>query len=64
VYLTTFFLEWILVYLRPVRLAYQPPDKVLFSLKKPAITNQPAVLFSRNKPAPAISRQPNEQTSN
>jgi hypothetical protein len=28
-----------------------------FSLR----TNQPAVLFSQNKPAPAISHQPNEQ---
>jgi hypothetical protein len=34
---------------------------VLFSRNKPAITNQPAVLFSQNKPAPAISHQPNEQ---
>jgi hypothetical protein len=27
----------------------------------PAISNQPAVLFSQNKPAPAISHQPTEQ---
>jgi hypothetical protein len=27
---------------------------------KPAISNQPTVLFSRNKPVPAISNQPNE----
>jgi hypothetical protein len=32
-----------------------------FSLRKPATTNQPAVLFSQNKPAPAISHQPTEQ---
>jgi hypothetical protein len=32
-----------------------------FSQKKPAITNQSAVLFSQNKSAPAISHQPNEQ---
>jgi hypothetical protein len=34
---------------------------VLFSRNKPATINQPAVLFYRNKPAPAISHQPNEQ---
>jgi hypothetical protein len=34
---------------------------VLFSQKKPATSNQPAVLFSQNKPAPAISHQPTEQ---
>jgi hypothetical protein len=42
-----------------VRLAYQPP--VLFSHIKSATSNQPAVLFSQNKPAPAISHQPTEQ---
>jgi hypothetical protein len=45
----------------PVRLAYQPPARVLFSHNKPATNNQPAVLFSQNKPAPAISHQPTEQ---
>jgi hypothetical protein len=35
---------------------------VLFSRDEPATSrNQPAVLFSQNKPAPAISRQPTEQ---
>jgi hypothetical protein len=34
---------------------------VLFSRNKPATSNQPAVLFSQNKSAPAISHQPNEQ---
>jgi hypothetical protein len=42
-------------------LAYQPPAAVLFSQNKPATSNQPAVLFSHNKSAPAISHQPNEQ---
>jgi hypothetical protein len=28
---------------------------VLFSQNKPAISNQPTILFSQNKPAPAIS---------
>jgi hypothetical protein len=32
-----------------------------FSQNKPATSNQPAVLFSQNKSAPAISHQPNEQ---
>jgi hypothetical protein len=43
----------------PVHLAYQ--RAVFFSPNKPAISNQPTVLFSRNNPAPAISNQPNEQ---
>jgi hypothetical protein len=46
---------------RPVRLAYQPPASSIFSQNKPATSNQPAVLFSHNKPAPAISHQPTEQ---
>jgi hypothetical protein len=41
--------------LRPVRLAYQPPANSTF-LNKPATTNQSAVLFSQNKPAPATSQ--------
>jgi hypothetical protein len=45
---------------RPVRLAYQPPASSTFlSDKKPATSNQPTVLFSQNKSAPAISHQPN-----
>jgi chromosome condensin MukBEF ATPase and DNA-binding subunit MukB len=32
------------------------------SQNKPAINNQPTVIFSQNKSAPAISHQPNEQT--
>jgi hypothetical protein len=44
---------------RPVRLAYQPA--VLFSQNKAAINNQPTVLFTQTKPAPAINNQPNEQ---
>jgi hypothetical protein len=31
------------------------------SLGLSATSNQPAVLFSHNKPAPGISHQPNEQ---
>jgi hypothetical protein len=34
---------------------------VLFSQNKPVTSNQPAVLFSQNKSAPAISHQPNKQ---
>jgi hypothetical protein len=44
-------------------LAYQPPAAVFFSHNKPATSNQPAVLFSQNKSAPAISHQPNEQAA-
>jgi hypothetical protein len=47
--------------LRPVHLAYQPPASSTFSQNEPTISNQPAVLFSQNKSAPAISHQPNEQ---
>jgi hypothetical protein len=46
-------------YFRPVRLAYQPPASSTFFSQQ--TSNQPAVLFSQNKPAPAISHQPNEQ---
>jgi hypothetical protein len=45
----------------PVRLAYQPPANSIFSQNKPTTNNQPAVLFSQTKSAPAISHQPNEQ---
>jgi hypothetical protein len=38
---------------RPVRLAYQPPASSIFLSEQ--TSNQPTVLFSRNKPAPAIS---------
>jgi hypothetical protein len=41
--------------------AYQPPASSTFSQNKSATSNQPAVLFSQNKPAPAINHQPNEQ---
>jgi hypothetical protein len=34
---------------------------VLFSQNKLDTNNQPTILFSRNKPASAISHQPNEQ---
>jgi hypothetical protein len=36
---------------------------VLFSRNKPAISNQSTVLFSQNEPAPAISHQPTEQAA-
>jgi hypothetical protein len=38
-------------------------QQYFFSQNKPGTSNQPAVLFSQNKPAPAISHQPNEQTA-
>jgi hypothetical protein len=44
---------------RPVRLAYQPPASSTFLSEQ--TSNQPTVLFSQNKPALAISHQPNEQ---
>jgi hypothetical protein len=44
---------------RPVRLAYQPPANS--TLLSEQTSNQPTILFSQNKPAPAISHQPNEQ---
>jgi hypothetical protein len=40
-------------------LAYQPPANSTFISEQ--TSHQPAVLFSQNKPAPAISHQPNEQ---
>jgi hypothetical protein len=40
-------------------ISHQPT--VLFSRNKSAINNQLAVFSSQNKPAPAISHQPNEQ---
>jgi hypothetical protein len=43
---------------QPVRLAYQPPASSTFLSEQ--TSNQPAVLFSQNKPAPAISHQPTE----
>jgi hypothetical protein len=49
---------------QPVRSAYQPPASSTFLSERtsPATSrNQPAVLFSQNKPAPAISHQPTEQ---
>jgi hypothetical protein len=64
----------LVVAIKPVRSAYQPPASsiflseqinhqpaVFFSQNKSATSNQPAVLFSQNKPAPTISHQPNEQ---
>jgi hypothetical protein len=41
--------------------AYQPPANSTFFHNKPATSNQPVVLFSQNKPAPAISHQPTDQ---
>jgi hypothetical protein len=46
-----------------VRLAYQPPASSIFSQNKPVTSNQPAVLFPQNKPAPVIGHQPNEQAA-
>jgi hypothetical protein len=48
---------------QPVRLAYQPPASSTFLSQQTShlLSNQSAVLFSQNKPAPAISHQPNEQ---
>jgi hypothetical protein len=46
---------------QPVRLAYQPPANSTFLSQQISTSNQPAVLFSQNKSAPAISHQPNEQ---
>jgi hypothetical protein len=42
-----------------VRLSYQPPASSTFLSQQ--TSHQPAVLFSQNKLAPAISHQPNEQ---
>jgi hypothetical protein len=43
-----------------IRLISNQPA-VLFSQNRPATSNQPAVLFSYSKSAPAISHLPNEQ---
>jgi hypothetical protein len=45
--------------LQSVRSAYQPPTNSTFLSEQ--TNHQPAVLFSQNKPAPAISHQPTEQ---
>jgi hypothetical protein len=46
-------------------LRFQPVRQQYFSIRtnQPPTTsrNQPAVIFSQNKPAPAISHQPTEQ---
>jgi hypothetical protein len=42
-------------------LAYQPPASSTFLSQQ--TSHQPAVLFSQNKPAPAISHQPTEQAA-
>jgi hypothetical protein len=47
----------------PVRLAYLPPASSTFLSEQTSYSNQPTVLFSQNKPAPAISHQPNEQAT-
>jgi hypothetical protein len=39
--------------LHPVGLAYQPPVSSIFLSEQ--TSHQPAVLFSQNKPAPAIN---------
>jgi hypothetical protein len=44
---------------RPIRLAYQPTASSTFLSQQ--TSHQPTVLFSQNKPAPAISHQPTEQ---
>jgi hypothetical protein len=52
---------------RPCSLGLSATSQQYFSLRtnQPPATsrNQPAVLFSQNKPAPAISHQPTEQAS-
>jgi hypothetical protein len=47
-------------YMRLVHLAYQTPASSTFSQNKSATNNQPMVLFSHNKLAPAIGHQPSE----
>jgi hypothetical protein len=47
--------------LHSVRLAYQPRASSTFLSEQ--TSNQPAVLFSQNKSASAISHQPNEQAA-
>jgi hypothetical protein len=42
-------------------ISYQPA--VIFSHNKSAASNQLTILFSQNKPAPAVSHQPNEQAA-
>jgi hypothetical protein len=47
----------------PCSLGLSATSQQYFSLttnQPPATSNQPAVLFSQNKPAPAISHQPTE----
>jgi hypothetical protein len=44
-----------------IRSAYQPPAICTFLSEQ--TSNQPAVLFSQNKPAPAISHQPTEHAA-
>jgi hypothetical protein len=44
-------------------LAYQPPANSTFLSEQTSTSNQPVVLFSQTKPAPAISHQPNEQAA-
>jgi hypothetical protein len=46
----------------PCSLGLSATSHQYFSQNKPATSNQPAVLFSQNKSAPAISHQPNEQS--
>jgi hypothetical protein len=47
--------------LRLVRLASQPQVSSTFLSEQTTTSNQPTLLFSHNKSAPAISHQPNEQ---
>jgi hypothetical protein len=47
--------------MHPVRLAYQPPANSIFLSEQ--TNHQPAIHLSHNKPAPAISHQPNEQAN-
>jgi hypothetical protein len=47
----------------PVRLAYQPPASSTFLSEQTTTSNQPIVLVSQNKSAPAINHQPNEQAA-
>jgi hypothetical protein len=41
---------------RSVPLAYQPPTNSIFLSEQTSHHNQPAVLFSQNKPAPDTSQ--------
>jgi hypothetical protein len=47
--------------LRPVRLSYQPPANSTFLSEQTSHQQSASSTFSQNKPAPAISHQPNEQ---